>query len=141
MSSGGTYSHSKKAPITILFIHFHFTNCFSVLTLALETLWQAPHRWPSYRIFTCRRGVPSAHFNWRIHTSSITTPMSRSTLLMAALGHISHNNVKEDVFVKKFWSRFSLQLKRKGMKFKSWKMQRSLTNFVTFYARKSVWWF
>ena len=42
LSSGGTYSHFKKAPITILLI-FYFTNCFSVLTLASEALWQAPH--------------------------------------------------------------------------------------------------
>ena len=43
LSSGGTYSHSKEAPITILLI-FYFVNCFLVLTLASETLWQAPHR-------------------------------------------------------------------------------------------------
>ena len=39
----GTYCYSA--------ILFYFTKNFPILTLVLETLWQAPHRWPPSRSY------------------------------------------------------------------------------------------
>ena len=58
----------------------------------------------------------------------ISTPKSSSTSMAAALGYLSHNNVKKDLFGKKLWLTFSLNLKR--IKLKSGMIQSLSRNFV-----------